>query len=74
MKVEELITRLSQYDPELEVAILDGFNGGGIPRAINLGPFIEDGIKEFEHDESCDYSDLETKEGKPIVIMGYGCY
>lgn len=65
MNVKQLIERLREYPPEMEVAILDGFNGGGAPRTINLGPTMR-----------CegDYEDLKSKPGTNIVVMGYGSY
>ena len=77
MKVKELIERLSKYDPEMEVAILDGFNGGGDPRALNMGPVDWDAevlAEMADLDDEPDYSDLSVKPGTPIVVMGYGCY
>ena len=74
MKVKDLIEELSKFDHNLEVAILDGFNGGGVPRTINFGPIEFDGVPEFEGDEQADYDDIQTEPGNPIVIMGYGCY
>jgi hypothetical protein len=41
MKVGELIKELGKFLPEQEVMILDGYNGGGVPREINLGPHIQ---------------------------------
>jgi hypothetical protein len=77
MKVKELIERLKEYDPEMEVAILDGFNGGGQPRALNFGPTNWDSETLGEMDDfdmSPDYSDLSVPEGTEIIVMGYGCY
>ena len=77
MKVKDLINELSVLDPEMEVAVLDGFNGGGQPRAINYGPQVWDTetLEEMaDLDDSPDYSDLSVKEGTEIVVMGYGCY
>jgi hypothetical protein len=77
MKVKDLIDDLMDFDPEMEVAILNGFNGGGQPRALNFGPTIWDKetLEEMaEFDMSPDYSDLDVKEGTEIVVMGYGCY
>lgn len=77
MKVRDLIASLSKLNPDLEIAILDGFNGGGQPRAINLGPVHWDAeqldeMREF--DMTPNYSDLDVEQGTEIVVMGYGCY
>jgi hypothetical protein len=77
MKVKDLIAELTALDPEMEVAVLDGFNGGGQPRALNFGPTIWDKetLEEMaDFDDSPDYSDLSVKEGTEIVVLGYGCY
>ena len=73
MKVHELIARLRKLDGNLEVAILDGFNGGGQPRSLNLGPVMFDPA-EYSLSESANYEDLDSRKGATIVIMGYGCY
>ena len=52
--------------PDLEVAIIDGFNGGGEPRTINYGPLVRDVTIECT-------DDIDTKAGN-IVAMGFGCY
>ena len=70
MKASELIARLGAFDPEIEVAILDGFNGGGTPREINLGPVIhkvtaEDGYSAI---------DFEGRAGESVAVLGFGCY
>lgn len=70
MTVKELICRLQELDQELEVAILDGFNGGGQPRTINLVPHVYRNGRLYK----LDYSDLESPPDSPIVVMGYGCY
>jgi hypothetical protein len=77
MKVSELIAELSKCDPDMEVVILDGFNGGGQPRTINLGPCKWDAetLEEMaDMDMEPDYSDIYSEPGTPIVIMGYGFY
>jgi hypothetical protein len=77
MKVKEMIELLKEFDGETEITILDGFNAGGIPRRINFGPRLwnpKDPDQTFEGDERQDYSDLESPEGTPIIVMGYGCY
>lgn len=72
MNVKELIKRLSEFDQELEVMVLDGFNGGGSKRDLNLGPtlgVIDENVwgKDFS-------SDCEDREGESVVVIGYGCY
>jgi hypothetical protein len=70
MLVRELIKRLSAMDPELEVMVLDSFNGGGQPRTINLGPTYGVITQEIS-DECCD---CEDRVGESVVVMGWGCY
>lgn len=67
MTVGELIERLGKFSPNKRVMILDGFNGGGEPRTINLGPTLE------TVEDNGDY-DCEGLNGEKIVVMGYGCY
>jgi len=77
MTVKEMIKLLKEFDGETEITILDGFNAGGLPSRINFGPQLwnpKDPDHTFEGDERQDYSDLESPEGTPIVVMGYGCY
>lgn len=77
MTVGQLIEKLQKFDQTLEVAILDGFNGGGEPRTINLGPHIESDAESQAMGypkTDRDYSDLNTYQGNAIVVMGYGCY
>lgn len=70
MTVRELIDRLKSFDPEIEVAILDGFNGGGAPRTINLGPVIRKVTKE----DGCATADFEGMGGESVAVLGFGCY
>jgi len=70
MTVEDLIKRLKTLDKNRDIMILDGFNGGGYPREINLGPTTHIITKEDE--KEC--GDCEGKIGKKIYIMGYGVY
>lgn len=78
MKVKDLIEKLLLLPQDMEVTILDGFNGGGMPRTINFGPLVDDPKSDLRTPgivlDSDDYSDIETPEGEPIVVMGYGCY
>lgn len=70
MNIRELIERLSEYPEESEVMILDGFNGSGFPREINLGPTTRI-ITRSDEDNT---ADCDGVVGYEIVIMGYGCY
>jgi hypothetical protein len=71
LTVGELKEILSKYDDNMEVMILDGFNGGGYPRSINNMPRQYE-IKQKDIDEM---GDCEHKEvGEKIVLMGYGFY
>lgn len=72
MTVEELIEQLNMVQPSLEVAILDGFNGGGSPRALNFGPTVRNVLPH--HNGGNDYFDIETRPGKPVCLLGFGCY
>jgi hypothetical protein len=77
MNVGELIAQLQRLNPNTEVAVLDGFNGGGQPRALNFGPALwdEETLEEMaDFDMPPDYSDLKSMPGMPIVVLGYGCY
>lgn len=68
--VRELINELSKLPYDREVMILDGFNGGGNPRTINLGP-SKDKIRKRHALEAADCHD---RVGEKIVVMGYGFY
>ncbi len=67
----QLQNLLSQFPEDMEVMILDSFNGGGEPREINLGP-----LKRIITKENIDNgADCEDKEvGQTIIVLGYGCY
>ena len=70
MTVKQLIDRLSKYPIDSEIMVLDGFNGGGELREINLGPFHQTITKK----NADDGADCEGKVGKKVVVIGYGCY
>lgn len=70
MTVDELISQLRVFDGNLEVTILDGSNGGGVPRAINNKPRLSS-TDEWDPD---DLDDLENLWVDNIVVMGYGFY
>jgi len=70
MKIDELIRELSKFDPDQEVMILDRFNGGGVPRKINIGPMSH----IITHNEKLETDDCEDLVGQKIALIGYGCY
>lgn len=53
LTVRNLIDLLSKFDEDLEVMILDGFNGGGNPRRINIGPVLDE-IQPEDIDNTAD--------------------
>jgi len=55
---------------DLEVMILDGFNGGGYKRTINIDPSLQEITPE--EDDNC--GDCEGRAGELVVHIGYGCY
>lgn len=69
MKAKDLAAMLL-VNPEKEVMILDGFNGGGSPRTINLGPSVYS-ITQLDADET---GDCEDRVGEEIIRLGFGCY
>ena len=71
MKVKELIEKLSKPNQDAQIMILDGSNGGGVPRTINLGPNIAT-INKYVQLECYDCEDL--KIGTEVYVIGYGCY
>jgi hypothetical protein len=70
MKVKDLIKELQKLNPEQRIMILDGFNGGGYPRTINLGPTKHRITKEDV--DAC--ADCENIFGTTVNVMGYGFY
>jgi hypothetical protein len=70
MTVQDLIDRLSKQDPSMHVMLLDGPNGSGTPRDLNLGP-VTRSIEETDADES---ADCEGRVGEEVLVLGFGCY
>jgi hypothetical protein len=66
--INDLIAR--GVDPDAEIMILDGFNGGGSPREINLVHPSYD-ITEADASEA---ADCEGIVGQTVTVLGYGCY
>lgn len=73
MLASEMIARLQRLVEtrgDLEVTILDGFNGGGDPRTVNLGPAVRD-LDDPHVRLDCD--DINTQHGH-VIVMAFGCY
>ncbi|MBW4460545.1 MAG: hypothetical protein KME47_09930 [Nodosilinea sp. WJT8-NPBG4] len=70
MLKSKLIERLNKIDGDFEVMILDGFNGGGYLRDINLGPCLTS--IDSDNVENC--ADCEGRLAEIVIEMGYGCY
>jgi hypothetical protein len=70
MTVADLIERLRKVRQDAEIMILDGFNGGGEPREINLGPTTV----VITRSNANAAADCEELVGQKVIILGYGCY
>ncbi len=70
MNIKNLIAKLKEYPEDMEVMVLDGFNGGGHPRDINLGP-VRQRISAADEKET---ADCEGRRGESVLVIGYGCY
>ncbi len=71
MTGRELLQSLeAQGLADKELMILDGHNGGGEPRTINMGPIYHKIIKA----EADGGADCEGRVGEKVALIGYGCY
>lgn len=70
LTIAGLIAQLQKFDPTKAVMILDGHNGGGVPRTINLKPDLH--VVTEEEGNGC--TDCEEIVGEEVVVFGYGCY
>lgn len=70
MTKKELFERLKNVHDDTTIMILDGSNGGGSLREINLGPRPQK-VTRTDANESADCEELV---GKRVWVMGYGCY
>lgn len=68
MTVAQLIYRLQQLDPGLDVMVLDGGSGSGHPRDLTFGPIVNE-IKEADEENS---GDCDGRLGEKVVILGHG--
>jgi hypothetical protein len=64
------LAKLLLESPDLPIMILDGSNGGGYPREINLGPVPRTITKYDVRWGDC----VEFEVGTKILTIGYGCY
>lgn len=69
MTVSELIHYLSNFDENTQVMILDGYNGGGYPREINLKS-----THTISEQDAADTADCEDIVDTEVIVLGYGCY
>ena len=70
MTKRELLQRLAKYDDDMEIMIMDEFNGNGAPRTINFGPVITV-VTDADADET---SDCEEIAGQEVIVIGFGSY
>jgi hypothetical protein len=57
-------------EQDIGIMILDGFNGGGVPREINFGP-LDRIITAGDAEEA---ADCEGRTGESVIVLGYGFY
>lgn len=73
MNIGDLISRLEAKRKELgdvEVMVLDSFNGGGHPRTLNLGP----SVRTLTEANAEDNGDCEDRVGEKVLVVGFGSY
>lgn len=71
MTVDELIERLAPWRGlSIPVMVLDGANGGGCLRDINLGPTY----RMIGERDARDTADCEGRQGEDVVTIGFGYY
>ncbi len=70
MTKKQLIQALEQFPDDMQVTVLDGFNGGGSPREINDGPHI----RKITENDAEDCADCEDLVGQTVIVLGYGSY
>ena len=70
MKVGKLQRILNLFHPDMEIMILDGFNGSGVPREINVHPRIH----RISNQDAESTADCEDKIGEHVAVVGFGSY
>jgi hypothetical protein len=66
----QLVRLLKSLDPDKEVMIIDGENGGGYLRSITLGPTT----REIQAMDGRVTADCEGREGETVIALGFGVY
>jgi len=70
MTVGDLIKELMKFGFDAEIAIRDGFNGGGIPRTINFGPVKFDPLDYDQHFTDCPYYKSKGEDFNTCTCCG----
>ena len=70
MTIAELREQLAEFPDDMEIMILDGFNGGGVPREINIHPWAH----TITDDDAANTFDCEERAGENVIVIGYGSY
>jgi hypothetical protein len=68
MKAHDLAVLLLK-SPDMDVMILDGFNGGGTPRELNLVT-----VKVITEDHAEVTADCEDRIDEQVLVLGFGNY
>ncbi len=64
-----ILQKIPAEDRSRPLMILDGFNGGGNPREINL---VTNRVVEESDAQDC--GDCEDLVGQKVMVLGYGFY
>ena len=68
MKVRDLIAKLQQYDPNLDVAVYDG---GSCVGHLSVQSVHETRITD---DDAANIGECEGRVGETVVSLGFGSY
>jgi hypothetical protein len=71
MTIAELREQLSEFPDDMEIMILDGFNGGG---GVLLEINIRLWTRTITDEDVADTADCEGRVGEAVVVIGYGSY
>jgi hypothetical protein len=73
MNITELIKQLEilrSINGDVQVMVLDGFNGDGKPRDLNLGPLL----RTIDDYDAAYVGDCENRQGETVAVIGFGSY